>query len=141
MVVSFRVEARHGSAPLPERDALCVSRMRRLTKARLRYCGLPWLADDVELLVSELVTNAITHSHGTEITMSLLLANGTLRLEVRDQSTRHPQIQNPDDDEESGRGLKLVEWITKDHYGSWGVSPDGTSTWCTLTTASDGRSR
>jgi anti-sigma regulatory factor (Ser/Thr protein kinase) len=40
-----------------------------------------------------------------------------------------------DADSESGRGLFLVASIADE----WGVSPDGTTTWCTLTLGGAGR--
>ncbi|WP_331762295.1 ATP-binding protein (plasmid) [Streptomyces sp. NBC_01527] len=131
MEACFAISPRGEHQAIPERDARRVSAMRRLAKARLEYCGLAALADDVELIVSELITNAIEHSHGT-ITMTLGLNNGLLSLEVKDGSGRRPQIQRPAEDAESGRGLILVQAITEQRGGSWGCGPDGTNTWCTI---------
>lgn len=138
MTTSFTISGRGEHDVIPERDARRVGQMRRLAKARLAYCGLPELAEDVELLVSELVTNAIKHSRGTEITMTLRLGSGVLRLGVSDRTGRFPQIQQPNDDAEGGRGLQLVQCITQQHGGTWGFSPDGASTWCKIPTTPAG---
>ncbi|MCX4515922.1 ATP-binding protein [Streptomyces sp. NBC_01619] len=126
--MSFAISPRAGHEDIPDQDAQRVAAMRVLARACLRYNGLSTLIDDVELLVSELVTNAIEHSRGTEITVSLRLDGRSLQLEVSDQTRRPPQVREPDDDAESGRGLLIVAALAD----SWGVKDDGRSTWCTV---------
>ncbi|SEB61380.1 MULTISPECIES: ATP-binding protein [Streptomyces] len=138
MKVCFEISPRDLGENIPDQDAQRVSQMRHLAKACLVYWKLSALTGDVMLLVSELVTNGVKHSCGTEITMTLCTADGGLRLEVSDETSQRPQIQHPDNDAESGRGLQLVQWITQQHGGSWGVSPDGTSTWCSIPLPSPG---
>jgi anti-sigma regulatory factor (Ser/Thr protein kinase) len=128
MVVAFQTSRRDDQAGMPAQDARRVRQMRRLARARLGYCGLSCMAPDVELIVSELVTNAIEHNHGASVSMSLRLAKGTVRIEVSDGSPCRPQKRRPTDDDEGGRGLLLVAGLADD----WGVSDDGTTTWCTL---------
>ncbi|WP_189135440.1 ATP-binding protein [Wenjunlia tyrosinilytica] len=132
MTVRFPISLRRDHDDIPEQDARRVRAMRHLAKARMRYCGLAALADDVELVVSELVTNAIEHSRGTQITMTLRLLGSILRITVRDGTARRPRIRRPDDDAENGRGLLLVRWIAEQHHGFCGTSPDGTTAWCAL---------
>lgn len=132
MTVSFAISPRTDHEDIPEQDAQRVAAMRVLARARLRYCGLSALADDIELIVSELVTNAIAHSRGSSITMMLGLDHGLLTLEVKDETGRHPAIRQPADDAENGRGLILVQAIAEQHGGEWRTRPDGTSTWCTI---------
>ncbi|WP_445527481.1 ATP-binding protein [Streptomyces cyslabdanicus] len=132
MAACFAISARSEGQDIPDRDAQRVSAMRRLARARLEYCRLSPLADDIELIVSELVTNAIAHSRGSSITMMLGLDHGLLTLEVKDETGRHPEIRQPADDAENGRGLILVQAITEQHGGEWGTRPDGTNTWCTI---------
>jgi len=131
MAAFFTISPRSDKG-IPAEDARRVPQMRRLARARLEYCHLSVLADDVELIVSELVTNAIEHSHGTAIAMTLALNDGLLHLEVKDETARPPEIQQPADDAENGRGLIIVRSITEHHGGKWDISPDGTSTWCTI---------
>jgi hypothetical protein len=42
-----------------------------------------------------------------------------------------PEIRRPGDDEESGRGLYLVQHVASACGGAWGTRDDGT-TWCAL---------
>lgn len=138
MAACFAISPRGEHQAIPAQDVRRVSAMRRLARARLRYCRLSALADDIALIVSELVTNAIAHSHGTDITMTLVLNHGLLRLEVRDETARRPEIQQPADGAEHGRGLILVQAITEQCGGKWGTGPDGTSTWCTIPVPAEG---
>src|SRR5882757_4624536 len=59
-----------GQAMAPK-DALWPSRIRRLAQATLRAWGLADFTDSVELLLSELVTNARRHGHGKEVGVRL----------------------------------------------------------------------
>jgi anti-sigma regulatory factor (Ser/Thr protein kinase) len=113
--------------------------MRRLARDALDNRGLASMADDAMLVVSELVTNAIVHSGGTEITLSLDINEDVLRIAVRDGMPGHPAALTPDHDEESGRGLQLVRWIAGERGGAWGTSGCGTTTWCDLPVAEAGR--
>jgi len=88
------------------------------------------LADDAELLTSELVTNAIEHT-GTLITVVAVSDHGTLIVNVRDDgSAVAPIVDLAAPDAESGRGLQLVEALA----GQWGtaVHGDGKSVWFRL---------
>ncbi|MGV9849244.1 ATP-binding protein [Streptomyces sp. NPDC003442] len=135
MRVSFEIAKRGARDQLPEADARRVQAMRRLTSARLKYWGLTAMSDDVVLAVSELVTNAILHSHGTEITLVIgLQADDLLRISVHDETPGQPVIRRVDSEAESGRGLQLVEWMTTAHNGAWGTSDGGATTWCTFST-------
>ncbi|MEU8567413.1 ATP-binding protein [Streptomyces pathocidini] len=136
MLVSFVREDRRAGAPIPLADARRVEEMRRLAAARLRYCGLDDLVADVELVVSELVTNALEHGDGREVGFSFIYRDDTVHITVADGSTSRPCERKPDHDAESGRGLLLVSWVAAEHGGAWGVGEDGTSTWCTLKASS-----
>jgi anti-sigma regulatory factor (Ser/Thr protein kinase) len=113
-------------------DALRVGTMRRITAAKLRYCGLEDLMGAVMLIVSELVTNALLHSGTTEITVILKIEDGFLRITVIDGMPGHATGKPAGDDAESGRGLALVEMLATEFGGTWGTSAGGTETWCTL---------
>ncbi|WP_275946769.1 ATP-binding protein [Streptomyces sp. T21Q-yed] len=108
--------------------------MRRVTAARLRYCGLEALAEDVMTIVSELLTNAVLHSGTTEISLNLEVRDGFLRIVVIDGMPGHANASRKpvEDNAEAGRGLALVEALAKEHGGAWGTSDDGTETWCSL---------
>lgn len=135
MRVSFQIAQRGPHEQMPEADTRRVQAMRRLTSARLKYWELTAMSDDVVLAVSELVTNAILHSHGTEITLVISLqSDGLLRISVHDETPGQPVIRRVDHEAECGRGLQLVEWITTAHNGAWGTSDGGATTWCTFST-------
>lgn len=132
MAVWFERQQRTADQPMPTQDALRVPQMRRLVAARLRLCGLPELVEPMALLTSELVTNALEHGDGPGVSLRLVCSSKTVRLTIDDGSRASPRLRTPELDAESGRGLWIVESITSDYGGSWGVSPDSTKTWCTL---------
>ncbi|WP_413812756.1 ATP-binding protein [Streptomyces sp. OE57] len=138
MRVRFEIAKRGARDQLPEADARRVKQMRYLAKACLEHWGLADMSDDVVLAASELVTNAILHSHGTEITLLISLQDDDLlRISVHDETPWLPVIRLVDGDAESGRGLQLVEWMTIAHGGAWGTSDGGATTWCTFSTAAE----
>ncbi len=78
------------------------------------------LADTTELLVSELVTNAVRASAAlpSPVVGLWLLSDGqSVVVHVWDGSESMPVRQDPDTDSASGRGLLLVEALGKD----WGA--------------------
>ncbi|MFC9328208.1 ATP-binding protein [Kitasatospora sp. NPDC057015] len=80
--------------------------------AEVRSLGIP-LEDssDLELVVTELVTNAIRHGEGPEVHIHLRLHRpGILVVEVHDRSRAHPDgPPSVGDEQESGRGLHIVD--------------------------------
>ena len=74
--------------------------------------------DAVELLVTELVTNAIFHGR-SEPEVALLLLPGAIRVEVADDSPTMPRLNRAELDAESGRGVALVEELAS----RWGAEP------------------
>ncbi|MEV0274874.1 ATP-binding protein [Streptomyces sp. NPDC050610] len=83
----------------------------------------PRLGDDLSLLTSELVTNAIRHGacRVDEELIELVLwpADGHYWLAVSDPGTGKPALANPGTDSESGRGLILVDSLA----AAWAVRP------------------
>jgi anti-sigma regulatory factor (Ser/Thr protein kinase) len=113
--------------------------MRRITAARLRYCGLEAMRDDVMLIVSELVTNALQHSGTTEISLIITVEREVLRVRVRDGMPGEGGPRRPGDSAESGRGLLLIDTLVKDSGGDWGTCDDGAETWCCLPLPAQGQ--
>lgn len=113
---------------LTQADALWPSRLRRIVRAGLRQWRQPDLVETAQLLTSELVTNALQHGKGPEIVFRLYLRDDQLVIEVRDGSPNLPALRRGGTDDESGRGLVLVDEMAD----AWGVSADGTTTWCSL---------
>lgn len=103
----------------------------------------PDTAAGAALVLSELVTNAITHGTAEEwstssVTLSVALlpppGPGTpqrLRLSVHDPARSRPHIRRADADEEHGRGLLLVAAIT-DRWGCESLPGDGKRVWAEL---------
>ncbi|MFD7505418.1 ATP-binding protein [Streptomyces sp. NPDC059850] len=122
---------RRGEPPRDE-DTVRVRRMRRIAAAKLRYCGLEPMTDDVLVIVSELVTNAILHSGTREITLTLTLRKGLLRIKVHDGMEGWAQPKQANSNAESGRGLEMVERLVEEYGGAWGISDDRATVWCDL---------
>jgi anti-sigma regulatory factor (Ser/Thr protein kinase) len=78
--------------------------------------GLTGLSESVELLVSELVTNAVQESRSMEritpVRLWLLADKTRVMILVWDASPRGPVRMNISDEAQSGRGLLLVEGIS-----------------------------
>ncbi|WP_244942032.1 ATP-binding protein [Streptomyces coelicoflavus] len=106
--------------------------LRRITAAKLRHRGLDALIDDVLLISSELLTNALLHSGTTEIMLNLAVRGGCLRITVIDGMPGRAERRKVDDEAETGRGLGLVEVLAEQSGGTWGTSEDGSATWCSL---------
>lgn len=118
-------------ADRPE-DISRVGAMRRIAAARLRFCGLQDLVDDVALVVSELVTNSIRHGGGSCVHVGMTVQGNHLRIAVTGDRPGHPEVQSPPEHSETGRGLLIVEAVARKGGGSWGTAENGTTTWCTL---------
>jgi anti-sigma regulatory factor (Ser/Thr protein kinase) len=110
-----------------------VSTARRLVHAALTNSPR---AGDVELIISELVTNAIRHTPcgqaGGTVTLRVLATAGWVRVEVRDLGT--PTLGEParsSQEDECGRGLIIVEALA-DRAGRE-PAPGGQIAWAELT--------
>ncbi|MEV6056925.1 ATP-binding protein [Streptomyces sp. NPDC052107] len=109
-------------------DAAWPQRLRRIVRAGLIHWGCPDLVDTAELLLTELATNALRHGRGPEIDVHVYLKDDRCVMEVDDGSPHRPRLRQAGPEDEGGRGLFLVQALAEE----WGVSPDGTTTWCTL---------
>ena len=81
-----------------------------------------------ELVVSELVTNAVRYAQ-SKISLRLVLEGG-LFIEILDDSAALPRLRQAADDDERGRGLQVVSQIAQ----RWGTRRTGTGkvVWCEL---------
>ncbi|MEV0961824.1 ATP-binding SpoIIE family protein phosphatase [Streptomyces sp. NPDC049910] len=91
-------------------------RARRLARRALARWGLEELSDSVELLVSEVVTNAVRYAE-RPVTLRLLRTD-VLRCEVGDDSPQLPRQRRARDTDEGGRGLFLVNRLAR----RWGAT-------------------
>ncbi|MEV6165192.1 ATP-binding protein [Streptomyces sp. NPDC052052] len=103
-----------------------VSGARRFTRKTLNGWGLEERFDDVALVVSELVTNALRHALPTEtapqgppVRLHLMRWSSRLVCAVRDPSRESPVVSEAPESAESGRGLFLVDSFSD----SWGWHP------------------
>ncbi|MFF3817540.1 SpoIIE family protein phosphatase [Streptomyces bluensis] len=109
---------------LPSDPAL-VAQARRITIRQLGAWGLGELAFTTELIVSELVTNAIRHATGP-IRLRLILERALI-CEVFDGGATAPHLRHPRATDEGGRGLFLISQFTQ----RWGTRflPEGKVIW------------
>jgi serine/threonine-protein kinase RsbW len=90
---------------------------RRFARDFLSEAGASQRCQQVsELLVSELVTNAVVHAR-TTARVWIAVADGVARIEVKDDGPGEPKLREPGED--GGWGLWLVDWLAQ----SWGVIP------------------
>ncbi|MGW1769757.1 ATP-binding protein [Streptomyces sp. NPDC002073] len=132
-LISFSTAARAGRDEPTVEDLLRVGEVRRTVVQRLKHCGLTALADDVALIVSELITNAILHDeHGAEVQLLMALFDGRIVIIVADGTAAARTVQHAGECAEHGRGLAIVNAIVGEHHGRWGPTADATGTWCEL---------
>ncbi|MFF7451890.1 MULTISPECIES: SpoIIE family protein phosphatase [unclassified Streptomyces] len=91
-------------------------RARRLARRALSRWGLEELSDSVELLVSEVVTNAVRYA-SRPVTLRLLRTD-VLRCEVGDDVPQLPRLRQARATDEGGRGLYLVNKMAR----RWGAT-------------------
>jgi anti-sigma regulatory factor (Ser/Thr protein kinase) len=117
-------------------------RARRHTVEFAEYWGLDDLVEAAELVVSELMTNALEASlpgldrQGVSMAVAplelRLSAEGRhLRIEIRDHNPDPPVLEEPDVDEERGRGLLLVDSYC-DVWGYHRLPTGGKVVWCLI---------
>ncbi|MFE9425372.1 SpoIIE family protein phosphatase [Kitasatospora sp. NPDC006697] len=100
-------------------EPTAVSRARRLVRGALRDWSVAELTDTVELLVSELVTNAVRYA-SAPIGVRLTLA-GVLLVEISDPLPDPPRERHAAEGDEGGRGLELVRRLAL----RWGARAEG----------------
>ncbi|MEV0592300.1 ATP-binding protein [Nonomuraea cavernae] len=93
---------------------------RRFVDRTLTGWGCDCITYDAQLVVSELVTNAVRHGGGA-IQLRLLSHGPELACVVSDSSPVAPITASPDVHAEFGRGLRLVEALS----AAWGWIPAG----------------
>ncbi|MFB7575102.1 ATP-binding protein [Streptomyces sp. NPDC056165] len=105
------------------RDARSVGRARVLLREQATSWKLPEeVTETAVLLLSELMTNAYRHAKapGREIRARCVLSEeGRLRISVTDANDTLPTPREASPEDESGRGLTLVETLAND----WGAEP------------------
>ncbi|WP_333766579.1 ATP-binding protein [Streptomyces sp. IBSBF 2435] len=101
-----------------------VREARRFTRATLQHWDMSVLLDSMELVASELVTNALRYAvpvgtPGAPVRLSLVRWTTRVVCAVRDPSGVAPITKDPDFVAETGRGLHLVDSFSE----NWGWHP------------------
>ena len=123
-----RIPADHHVSWNLSAELTSAGRARTLIRQPLRRWGLADLIPSAELLVSELVTNAVRYAQG-RIGLRLVLEGG-LVCEVLDDSAALPRLRHPGEEDERGRGLQIVSQMAQ----RWGArrTLTGKVVWCEL---------
>jgi anti-sigma regulatory factor (Ser/Thr protein kinase) len=110
---------------------------RRFVRELLTCWGLEALADDAEMIVDELVVNAVLHGtrHGinavTVLRLCMLRRAGEVMVAVVDPGNETPVPRQPDWAGESGRGLQIVAALS--HVWGWSpIAGHGKAVWAVL---------
>jgi GAF domain-containing protein/anti-sigma regulatory factor (Ser/Thr protein kinase) len=119
-------EPRVSGLHIQRRDLRGVRTARTFVHDQMGAWGLQDMSDALELVVSEIVTNALIHA-GSDVDVRLRAFPDRVRLEVRDSDT-NPPVPSPlslaeeeNAEAEHGRGLMIVEALAD----AWNSSPNG----------------
>jgi len=111
---------------------------RHFVRELLTCWGLESMADDAELIVDELVVNAVMHGTrtgglrpGVVLRLCMLRRVGEVMLAVVDPGNEAPMPREPDWTGESGRGLQIVGALS--HVWGWSpIAGHGKAVWAVL---------
>ncbi|MFI5800606.1 ATP-binding protein [Streptomyces sp. NPDC051677] len=109
-----------------------VSLARRKVVDKVRKWGVPLddeTADAIRLIASELITNAVVHGEGP-VAVALYHRPGRLVIDVLDDNPAAPQTSCAQTEDESGRGLALVELLAS--RCGWVPTDRGKSVWAEI---------
>jgi anti-sigma regulatory factor (Ser/Thr protein kinase) len=107
-------------------DPLSPRRARRFVAAELVGLAAETI-ETIALMVSELATNAVIHGR-SGFSVALSRSAREVRVEVADEGAGVPAVRNPDRQQASGRGLRLVDNLADD-WGTRSVDPTGKTVW------------
>ncbi|MET8571192.1 ATP-binding protein [Streptomyces sp. NPDC004783] len=116
------------SVTLPS-DPASVAAARTYAMATLAEWGLPAdaeMAETVRLIVSELATNAVQHTFGQSPTFTVDLVlerDERLRVGVTDSHPRFPKRLPAAVQQDNGRGMVIIRWLTAEFGGRLRVRP------------------
>ena len=128
MTTSFSPETSIRETYVSEKFSIPMTR-RQVDKA-LHTWGHAALQDSAHLLITEMAANAVRHCTGETFSVEVSLTQDAVRLSVTDSSPAYPQIKTSSHDDESGRGMMIVEALAQD----WGVMDNtiGKTVWACL---------
>ncbi|MDH6123287.1 ATP-binding protein [Kitasatospora sp. GP82] len=108
-----------------------VGRARLLTGTALAAWGAGALADTAQLVVSELVTNAVRYGRGA-ISITLALTDTALQISVADFGRELPQVREAGEEDSTGRGLTIVTTLCEQWTVTTRLSGKTISCWLGL---------
>ncbi|MEU9150182.1 SpoIIE family protein phosphatase [Streptomyces sp. NPDC048417] len=108
------------------RDPSVVHHARTLVTRRLSEWGLERLEASTQLIISELVTNAVRHATGP--IRLRLIRHQVLTCEVSDTSDTLPRLRHARPSDEGGRGLYIVAQLCRRH-GARCLTSGGKTVW------------
>lgn len=121
-------------------DARAVREARELPITTLHRWGTAQRCDDIALVLSELVTNALRHAvpipgkvpGRRPIRVGLLLPGPCILCVVADHNPMPPVRRQPGCLAETGRGLHVIDALS-DNWGHTALGDEGKSVWAVLT--------
>ena len=111
-------------------EPAAAAQARRLTRDALARWDMPHLTDDAEAIASELTANAITHAVPPRGTLPAIIfavhhRTSELRIIVWDNGPGKPEQTEPGPDDETGRGLTIIDHLTGNNWGWWPTPNSG----------------
>ncbi|MFJ9412740.1 MULTISPECIES: ATP-binding protein [unclassified Streptomyces] len=119
----FAAEHPQDAFHLPARRTSVPEARKRVIALLHAWGAAQQVRDDVELVVSELFTNAVRHTDSEKVGCELTLVGSYIRVEITDEGgpgDSAPHAQPSSVDQEGGRGLFLVGALSE----SWGTRTD-----------------
>lgn len=129
----------------PVADARAVRQAREFAISTMRRWGVAQRREDITVVVSELMTNALRHAapapharpHPRPIQLGLLQPGPCILCVVADPSPRPPIPEEPGFAAETGRGLHVIEALS-DNWGYAALCDRGKSVWAIVSTTPPG---
>jgi anti-sigma regulatory factor (Ser/Thr protein kinase) len=110
-------------------DPAAAAEARRFTRACLPLWGMEALTEDAVAVVSELAANAVNavspDTGGLGIIVALHAVPPGLRISVWDVGPGHPAPADAGPNDESGRGLTIIDTLTGSNWGWWPTPRSG----------------
>jgi anti-sigma regulatory factor (Ser/Thr protein kinase) len=115
-----------------EAEPRVVAEGREHVEETLVRWSLHQFVEDVKLIASELISNAVNATPGERIWLVLCHEGGSLAVGVWDSSPDPPRMSTCDPYDESGRGLHIVAALAEEHGSHPVADPKGKLVWARL---------